>query len=142
VARENVEIVRRVMNAFNQGDLQAFLTYMDPMVQLFAPQTASAVGRKSLYRCHEGVREFFEDIATVWESLQLVPQDFRYTNECVVVIGRATGERSGEKQDMQPAWGWKLRDGKVLWGRAYERFGDALADVGIAAAEQDVHERR
>src|SRR5437773_11319112 len=98
------------MNAFNQRDLKALLTYMDSTVQFFAPETASSVGRKSLYRGHDGVREFFDDVATVWEGLNLVPQDFRYTDDCVVVIGRVTGERSGETVDRQAARAWKLRE--------------------------------
>jgi ketosteroid isomerase-like protein len=138
VTRENVEIVRGVMDAFNKRDLETLLPYLDPTVQFFAPQTAAAVGRKNLYRGHEGIRQYFEDVASVWESLQIVPQDFRFTKDCVVAIGRAIGERSGEKMDMEVAWALKLQNGKVLWGRAYEKLEEALADAGIPQAEQDV----
>jgi ketosteroid isomerase-like protein len=138
VAQENVEIVRRVMNAFNERDITTFLADMAPTVQFFAPETAAAAGRKSLYRGHDGVRQFFRDVENVWDSLQVRAQDFRLTDDCVVAIGRATGERSGEKLDEPVTWAWRLQDGKVLWGRAYEKLEDALQDVGAPRTELDL----
>jgi ketosteroid isomerase-like protein len=55
----------------------------------------------------------------------------------VVAVGTVTRERDGEHLDTQAAWGWKLRDGQVVWGRAYEIPATAFADVGLS--KQDTH---
>ena len=131
---ENVQVVRELMAAFNGRDLERFLALTDPDVAFFAPQTASAVGRKTMYRGHEGIRQYFADVEKVWRHLQLIPHEFQAKDESVVVTGKVTGERGGEGLDSQAAWGWKLRVGKATWARAYEGSKEAFEDTGVPAA--------
>jgi ketosteroid isomerase-like protein len=131
VSQENVKVVRGLMDAFNRRDLEEFLTFMAPAVEFFAPRTASAVGRGTSYSGHEGLRQFFVDVTSVWgESLQLHPQEFHPEGDHVVAVGTVTGERDGEHLDTEAAWAWKLRNGKIVWGRSYEIPATAFEDVG------------
>jgi ketosteroid isomerase-like protein len=133
VSQENVKIVRSVIDAFNRRDLAEFLTFMAPAVEFFAPRTASAVGRVTSYSGHEGLRQYFADVETTWgPTLQLHPQEFHPEEDHVVAVGTVTGERNGEHLDTEAAWALKLRDGKVVWGRAYEIPATAFEDLGVS----------
>jgi ketosteroid isomerase-like protein len=133
VSQENVKIARHLMEAFNRRDLEEFLTFMAPTVEFFAPRTAAEVGRGTPYSGHEGARQFFADVESVWgASLQLHPQEFHPEGDHVVAVGTVTGQRDGEHLDTEAAWGWKLREGKMVWGRAYEIPATAFDDVGVS----------
>jgi ketosteroid isomerase-like protein len=129
---ENVRIVRRLMSAFNQRDVEEVVELMDPGVEFFAPQTALSVDRNSSYQGHEGMRRYFDDVNGVWAALQVMPKEFRSKESHVVALGSIVGERDGAAVEAEVAWAWKLRDGKVVWGRVYQEPGQALEDAGIS----------
>ena len=131
VSDENVQVVRNLMTAFNLRDLDDLLDLMDPEVEFFAPQTALSVERHASYHGHDGIRQYFEDVGTVWSRLHVIPQQFRSNASHVVALGTIVGERDEGHVDDDVAWAWKLRDGKIVWGRVYQDPGEALADAGI-----------
>src|SRR5215212_7258511 len=59
MSQENVDRFIEATEAFNRGDVRAGLRVMDPEVQ-FEPVQAALQGT---YAGHEGVREWFADIA-------------------------------------------------------------------------------
>ena len=121
VSKENVRIVWLVMDAINRRDVDELLNFMAPTVEFVAPQTASAIKRGMTYTGHSGLRDFFADVDRVYgRSLQLDAQELHPEGDHVVAVGTVTGERDGERIETEAAWAWKLRDGKVVWGRAYE----------------------
>jgi ketosteroid isomerase-like protein len=126
-----VQVVRRLMAAFNQRDVEDLLELVDQHVEFFAPQTALSVDRNSSYQGHEGIRQYFDDVDGVWTALEVIPKEFRSADLHVVVLGTVTGERDGESVNGEVAWAWKLRDGRVVWGRVYQDPGEALQDAGI-----------
>jgi ketosteroid isomerase-like protein len=128
---ENVRVVRDLMTAFNRRDIERVLALVDPTVAFFAPQTASAVGQKMIYRGHEGMRHYFHQVGQVWQRLHLSPYEFQVKGECVVVTGRISGDCNGMRIDSHAAWGWRLRSGKVVWGRSYESSKEAFEDTGV-----------
>jgi ketosteroid isomerase-like protein len=131
----NVEVVRQLLSAFNRRDLEGTLELMDAGVEFYAPQTALAVGRDVPYQGHEGVRRYLGDVNQVFEELTVVPEEFRANGEEVVALGAVTGKRDGEVLDDRVAWAWRLRGGKIVWGRVYQDPAQALEDVGIVERE-------
>jgi ketosteroid isomerase-like protein len=129
---ENVQVVRRLMTALNVRDLPSVLALMDNRVEFFAPQTPLSVEREAPYQGHEGIRQYFEDLSGVWETVEVIPREFRATDDHVVTIGELAGERNGERLDGELAWAWKLRDGKIVWGRVYPNPEEALEDAGLS----------
>jgi ketosteroid isomerase-like protein len=126
-----VQIVRRLMAAFNSRDVAGVLEVMDPAVEFFAPQTALSVERTVPYHGHEGIRQYFDDIGGVWDRLQVTPHEFRSNKTHVVALGTIVGQREGQNVDTKVAWAWKLRGGRVVWGRVYENPEEALEDANI-----------
>jgi ketosteroid isomerase-like protein len=84
-----------------------------------------------MYSGPDGVREYFRDVAAVWDELQLAPREFHTAADYVVAIGTVAGKRGAETLDAPAGWAWKLQDGRIVLGRAYERPDEALTDAGI-----------
>jgi ketosteroid isomerase-like protein len=84
-----------------------------------------------MYRGHDGMRQYFDDVQKVWKKLRVDPREFRAIADRVVAVGRVSGDRDGNRVDSQAAWAWKLRDGKVVWGRVYENPAGAFVDAGF-----------
>jgi ketosteroid isomerase-like protein len=131
MSEKNVELARRLLEAFGTRDLQAVLAIADPRIVFFLP-TAIVAERKSTYRGHDGIRLYFDDVARVWEEVELMPGEYRDGGDFVVAVGSVRARtRTGDKVDTEVAWAWEIRDGRVVWGRVYADPADALADTGL-----------
>src|SRR3954471_7409506 len=94
MARENIDLVRRGYEAFNRGDVEAWLGFLDPGVELderyIAPDAA-------VYRGHDEVRRWLEKgieaLGESWfEPIRSVDHDDGVVTEVVVhVRGAASG---------------------------------------------------
>ena len=129
---EQRAIVERVLGAFNRRDVEAALRLTDPEIDFFAPETGSLARQPyHHYPGHEGIRLYFDDVVRVWERLQLEPREFREADDCVVVLGRVRGRtRAGQTVEEKAAWAWRIRDGKIVWGRVYANASEALREAG------------
>jgi ketosteroid isomerase-like protein len=130
--RENVEIVRRTYPAFNRRDIPAFLDSLDPDVE-WIPIMAALEER--VYRGHDGVRHWLEDLAADWELFEVHTDEFRDLGDRVLVLGRwrARGRASGVDLEDQPAaWLTELRDGKIVWMQTYSDRREALEAAGLS----------
>jgi ketosteroid isomerase-like protein len=133
MSESNLEIARRVLDAFGRREVVAVLALLDSKVVFFAP-TAIAARHPTTYRGHEGVRLYFDHVARVWDELEVEPHDFKDAGEFVVALGKVRGrlKDGGGTVEDDVAWAWKVKDGKVIWGRVYTNPQDALADAGLA----------
>ena len=68
MSQENVEIVRRVFDAFNRRDIAAFLELLDPDVE-WVPVLAVLEG--SVYRGHGDIRRWLKTSTTDWEFFEV-----------------------------------------------------------------------
>jgi ketosteroid isomerase-like protein len=93
-AEENVELHRRIFDAFNERDIEALIACLDPQVELHS--ALAAVG-PAVYHGHEGMRRWHQDLDDAWEGLRTEPEayfDFgEHTVACYVL--RARGKQSG-----------------------------------------------
>lgn len=127
----NVEIVRRVFDAFNRRDIAAFLELLDPDVE-WVPILAVLEGR--VYRGHADVRRWIEDLATDWEFFEVHPEELDDLGDRVLVSGhwRARGRASGVELDNQPGtWLYEIRDGKVVSMLTFTDRDEALEAAGL-----------
>jgi ketosteroid isomerase-like protein len=119
-----VTVVRAVFAAFAERDVERALELIDPEVE-FTPVTSDFAGRTEPYRGHDGIREYFRDVALVWDDLRLTPRDFREVGESIVVTGRVNARSPARIVDGSTGWVWRVRDGRVVYGRVYASAGDA-----------------
>jgi len=120
-----IDIVRAIYEAFGRRDLEGALAYLSPDCELDLRGTASRIGRTEPYRGHDGMREYYADVARTWEDLTLHAEDFRAVPGAVVVMGHVEGKLDGEPVRRTAIWTWKVQGGRATHVR--------VADVGPAA---------
>jgi ketosteroid isomerase-like protein len=122
-------VVKAVFAAFAERDLERVLDAIDPEME-FTAVTADLAGRTEPYRGHAGMREYFRDVAMVWDDLRLNPREFRKVGDSILVTGRVTARSPARIVDGSTGWIFRVRDGRVVYGRVYASAGDAERAVG------------
>jgi ketosteroid isomerase-like protein len=128
MASTDVQVVRAVFDAFEARDVERMLEFTHPDLEFIA-QTNDLTGRTGPYRGHEGMRQYFSDVARVWDELRLFPDEFREIEGGVLVLGRVSARSPARIVAGSTGWVWRLREGKVVYGRVYGSAGEAEASV-------------
>ena len=132
MSRENVEIVKRGLAAFNQRDLHAFMEMATPDIELF-PAFAGAVDGRAV-RGREGIEMLFREIRDTWAEQRVIADEFRTLGDRVVALGRIVGrgKGSGVPVETPGATIIDFRDGKMARVRTYlGPHGEALRAAGL-----------
>jgi ketosteroid isomerase-like protein len=131
VSQEDVEVVRRALDATNRGDIEEALTYIDPDGELHSAIIGGAEG--NVYRGHDGFRRWYAETETTFEELRTELTEFRDLGDRVVGLGHihARGRESGIELDSATAWVFTLRNGKVLKSEGFLSPDGALKAVGL-----------
>jgi uncharacterized protein len=128
VASTDIEVVREVFEAFATRDIEGVIALAAPDV-VFTAVTGGVIGRTEPYRGHEGLREYFRDVADVWEELTLTPREFKQVGEAVLVTGKVSARSPARIVSGSTGWVWRVRGGQVVYGHVYPSAGDAVAAV-------------
>ena len=128
---EEQRIVRESVEAWNRGDVEGVLSYLDPEVELVPIRSLLEGGS---YRGHDGMRRYAGDIGAEWERMHLEIEEMRDVGDGVLIFGRfqAVG-KSGVEFDAPAAWLTTVRDGKVVRMQAFSNREDALRATGLEA---------
>jgi ketosteroid isomerase-like protein len=126
VIATDIEVVKATFAAFAARDLQAVLALSDPEIE-FTAVTGEHAGRTHPYRGHDGMRQYFRDVASVWEELRLTPREFREAGDMILVTGRVSARSRSRSVSGSTGWIWRVRDGKVVYVRVYASAADAIA---------------
>jgi ketosteroid isomerase-like protein len=136
VSEGNVERVRGFTQAFNESDVEGLLSYCDPEVEFHS--TFSAIGG-NVYRGHDGGRSWHRDLQETWG------EDIRSELEALFDLGdgtvlvftvlRGRGQQSGVEALLPVAVVARLRDGLLVYYRAYVHKEDALEELGVSEDE-------
>jgi ketosteroid isomerase-like protein len=126
VIATDIEVVTATFAAFAARDLDAVLALADPDIE-FSTVTGEQAGRTDPYRGHDGLRQYFRDVAAVWEELRLTPREFRASGDRILVTGRVSARSQSRTVTGSTGWIWRVRDGKVTYVRVYASAADALA---------------
>jgi len=133
MSQENVEVVRRGVDAFNADDTASFLELWDPECEFFSI-TGSQL-HATPYRGHDGIRRYREETAETWTELRLDTERILEgkDDDVVVAVGclRGEGRESGVRVEQRLGIVWELRGGKVRYCRAYPDPKEALEAVGL-----------
>jgi ketosteroid isomerase-like protein len=117
-------VVEAVFAAFAERDLERVLDLVDPEFE-FTTVTSDYAGRTEPYRGHAGLREYFRDVALVWDDLRLSPSDFRKVGDSILVTGRVSARSPARIVEGSTGWIFRVNDGRVIYGRVYPSAGDA-----------------
>jgi ketosteroid isomerase-like protein len=121
-----MEVVQAVFEAFAERDVEGVLAYAHSDIEL-RPVTGDIAGRAEPYRGHDGIREYFRDVATLWDELRIVPNEFRQDGDTILVTGRVSARSPARIVAGSTGWIWRVADGLVTYARVYPSAADAMA---------------
>ena len=127
---ENVEIVRRALDAFSSGDADSFAALTTPDLEW---KTGLGAVEGEVFRGHEGVQTYFARLGSAWEEFRFLAEEYRDRDDTVLVLGRLEGRgRGGGVPVVSPVGAvWDLRDGLIWRLRAYLDQGEAERVAGL-----------
>ena len=128
MSQENVEIVRRAIEYFGEtGDVAS--EYHDPKVEF---TTRPDGPEQTTFHGVEGLRRSVESFREVWSSTTFEAQEFIPTGEgAVVLVLWHLRAQSGVELDVEEAWAYWVRNGRI---RRIEQYGtkrEALEAAGL-----------
>ena len=133
MSQENVEVVRELYEAFNRGELDAYLWMLDPDFVWQGPQEIPDLA--GTYRGAEGVRRYLSELMQVFNDYRMVPEEFIDAGgEQVLVLARegGRGKGSGIAVQTNPTGHlWTVRDGRPARLESYWERTNALRAVGL-----------
>ena len=132
MSETNIEHHRRSVEAFNTRDVEAFIAFCDPQIELHSTVT---VPGGAVYQGHDGVRRWHRDLADGWgDELRVEPEVYfdlgEHTITFHVLHGR--GRQSGADVAMPAAHLCRWRDGLIVYFKGYAKKEDALGDLGTS----------
>jgi uncharacterized protein len=130
MSQENVDLVRRTIGAFNSGDWDASLEYMDEDIEWRA---ADAVPDQDSYFGRDGVRAFWTAWTDNFEGFRLEVEELIDAGDDVVVVTRIRGRgiaSGAEVRSNSFAQVARVRDRKIRRWEIYDSAQEALEAVG------------
>jgi len=124
---QNVHLVREVVAAWNDHDIDRWLVCWDPRCE-WVPRLRGQVEGVQRYRGHEGLRRYWEEDDAVWDEFRIEVQDLRETGGEVIATGTGTarGKESGVAITTPFAFRFRVRDGRIVRGESYLDPNEAL----------------
>jgi ketosteroid isomerase-like protein len=128
VARSDIDVVKEVYAGFAARDMERVEAVLDPDA-VFVALTGGIIGRTEPYRGHDGMREYFRDVARVWDELVLTPREFEEVGDAILVTGRVSARSPSRMISGSTGWVWRVRNGLVVYVRVYSSASEARAAV-------------
>src|SRR5262245_33555668 len=132
MSEENVELVRRVFDAYNQRDLDLMLSYGTEDLTLDVSESRSP--NQGVYRGEAEVRAVWKTFVDAWDQLHWEPLELQALDaDRVLSANRLTarGRGSGIEMTAHGAMIWTIRDGKVSQIRMFQSKAEALEATGL-----------
>jgi ketosteroid isomerase-like protein len=133
VSRENVDTARRSIDAWNRGDVDAFVETFHPEGEFISEIAGRVEGAdEAAYRRHAGLRRFWDEWHSVWD-LTIEVSELRDVGDAVLTLGRmrARGKTSGVELESPVAYVGEFQGGLCRKLRAYLDQAQALKAVEL-----------
>jgi ketosteroid isomerase-like protein len=129
VSEQNVELHRRLIEAYNTRDTETFIALCDPRIEI---HSVFAAPGGADYNGHDGVRKWLQDLEETWgEEFRVQPEAFFDLGENTLMFGvlHGRGQQTGVDVPMSNAQVARLRDGLIVYLKVYIHREDALRDL-------------
>jgi ketosteroid isomerase-like protein len=132
MSQENVEIVQRAFEAFNQRGSEAAMAF-------FAPDVVSYPFREwpgaSEYRGHDGMRALLAEWTENFDDFELEVGEIRQVGDRVLVLAETVGRIKGSRVPIRQPFGalyWGFRNGQIGETRNFLTWREALEAAGLS----------
>jgi len=133
MSQENVELTYQAYDAFNRRDLDAFLENVDPAVEF----RSLLVGMEGSYHGREGIRRYWQDLATVSPDFTVEVVEVRDFGDRTLTELKARGHGAGSHILVeQTVWSVARAPAsgeKADWIGNFATEEEALKAVGLTA---------
>ncbi len=131
--QENVEVLKRAFDAINRRDAEGLLAELDPEVEWHSAILMAMGGKQTVYRGHEGVREWLRDLYETLSEFQAEYPEIRDLGDRAVAIGRVRARGAGSEAEIESPHGTVVdfRAGKGIRIRTYMDPKEALEAAGL-----------
>ena len=132
MSQEDVEVVRRSVEAFKSGEFDAAVELWDAEGE-WIPAMAGAV-EDNVYRGHAAVSRYFDELFESFSEVRVDDVKLRDLGNRVLVLYRLSvrGRDSGIALEQPGGIVYRLRGGKIVHGRSYLSHAEALDAVGLS----------
>jgi uncharacterized protein len=132
VFQEDVDILRRAYQAFNEGGVEAILEHLAP--EFHVRDRESSPDRETRHG-KRGIKQLFDSYMEAFDALRLDPEEFIEAGDQIVVSlhQRVRGKGSGAEVVGRIAHVWTMSEGEALRLRIFgnkERALEALRAEG------------
>jgi ketosteroid isomerase-like protein len=135
-SEQNVARVLEGAEAFERGDVPAFLEFLDPEVEIYStPELANPGtfrGREGYIRWSSEWFDAWDDFRVEIEAVQAVGE--RHVVAAVRQLGRGKG--SGIEVEMRAAYMWELRSGRAVRLQLHPNWEEALVAARAGEAPE------
>jgi ketosteroid isomerase-like protein len=129
MSQENVEVAQAALEAFQQRDIDRFLSYIHPEVEWH-----SRVGElEGTHHGHDGVRRWWAALLEVFPDWSPAIREVRELDDFVLfhadIAASGAGSGLGVDQDF-----WQVAEiqgGRIVWYRTYPTEQEALEAVAL-----------
>jgi ketosteroid isomerase-like protein len=129
MSQESVEIVKRMYEDLNRGDVDAVLAVLDPHMEWWTRRDNPDT---TLLRGREGFSAYWAEITGVLAEFRQQPTEVIDAAEYVVVCVHQGARANGVLIDQHEVHVWRFRDGCVVELREYHAKDEALKAAGLA----------
>jgi ketosteroid isomerase-like protein len=130
MSQENVEVVRRAIEAFNRGDLDGFARDADPEIEVDWSRSRGL--EAGVYRGDGAAQRFVKTFFDAFEEVTVIPEELIEVGDHVVIANRARLRgRDGIEVQARSGQVVTLRAGRIVRWTLYQEKAEALEAVGL-----------
>ena len=130
MSQENVEVVRRAIDAFNRRDLDAGSRYFDPQVKVDWSRSRGL--EAGIYHGEQAAQDFWATFYDAFDEVTITPLEFIETGDHVVVPNSTLlCGRYGIEVVARSAPVVTVRSGRIVEWTLYQEKAEALEAVGL-----------
>jgi ketosteroid isomerase-like protein len=133
MSEENVEIVRRGLDAFSRGDLEGVLDDLAPEFE-FHP-SGRFMDTQQVYRGREGFVDFWGRFRAAWEDIPVSIERIEdLDDDRVLTLGTFHGRGGGSGVEVhgEAAWLHTIKDGLIVHIRSFATWKEGLEAAGLS----------
>jgi hypothetical protein len=129
---ENVELHLRAVEAFNHGDLDAFLALSHEEIETESRLAAMEGG----YLGHEGVRRWWRNLFDFFSDYKVEVEELDDLGEVTLALQRAEAHGAASTTPLvETIWqAARWREGKCVWWRNFNSEAEALETIGFSGS--------
>ncbi len=131
---EQIELVKRSLEAWNAGDLEGTVALAHPEIVVDFSAAQIFPGLDDVYRGHDGIRSWWHTFREPFEYFHVTATEFSENGDRVAaaIHWEGRGAASGAVVELDFANAWTLRDGLIVRFEGHHSLQAALEAARVS----------